>query len=127
MKSVYLLLCPVLATTSLFTSCESPTATGAVAGAGAGALIANAHGYGRRGIIHGAAVGAATGALIGHIIGHSDRRGYYDGRELPYGRLVGRRGYVESPYRPHNLIDVRGIPRGAVVEDPSTGRHFILP
>jgi len=126
MKRTTLFLCPILVVSLLFSSCESPTATGAVAGAGAGALLARAQGAGRHGMVRGAALGAAAGAVLGHIIGRADDRGYYDGRRLPYGRYVGR-GMVESPYRPYNLIDVRGIPRGSVVEDPSTGGHFITP
>ena len=34
---------------------------------------------------------------------------------------------VISPYYPYSRIDVRGIPRGAKVEDPSTHRIFINP
>ncbi len=118
-----LLLTPVLA----LTSCESTTATGALVGAGAGAALGAALGGGKgRNIAAGAILGAGTGALAGHLIGHADNRGYYEGRQLPYGRSVGR-GVVESPYRPHNLINVAGIPHGAVVEDPTTGRYFIRP
>ncbi|MEO8352803.1 MAG: hypothetical protein ABI680_13795, partial [Chthoniobacteraceae bacterium] len=54
--------------------------------------------------------------------GYYDRRGGY-----PMGNRTSRRGYVRSPYSPYNLIDVRGIPRGARVIDPSTDRIFINP
>lgn len=67
----------------------------------------------------------ATGALVGHAIAQSND-GHYRGRALPYGQPVGR-GLVQSPYYPHNVVDVRGIPSGAVVEDPSTGKAFIKP
>jgi hypothetical protein len=118
-----LCLLPVLA----LTSCESPTGTGALAGAAGGAALGGLLGGGRgRNIAAGAILGAGTGALIGHSIGHANDRGYYEGRRLPYGRSAGR-GIVESPYRPYNLIDVRGIPHGAVVEDPTTGGRFIRP
>lgn len=111
----------------VLTSCESTTATGALVGAGAGAALGAALGGGKgRNIAAGAILGAGTGALAGHLIGHADNRGYYQGRQLPYARSVGR-GVVESPYRPHNLINVAGIPHGAVVEDPTTGRFFIRP
>jgi hypothetical protein len=117
-------LTSVCAATALtFTACESPTATGALAGAGAGALFGSRHGHNA---LEGAAVGAAAGALLGHLIGHSDNRGYYEGRRYPYGRPVGG-GYVESPYSPHNIINTRGIPHDAVVEDPSTGGLFVKP
>lgn len=116
-----------LASALVFTSCESTTGTGALAGAGAGAILGHALGHGRgNNVLAGAAAGAAVGALAGHLIGHADDRGYYEGRRLPYGRYAGR-GLAESPYQPHNLVDVRGIPSGAVVEDPSTGGRFICP
>jgi len=118
-----LCLLPVLA----FTSCESPTGTGALAGAAGGAALGGLLGGGRgRNIAAGAILGAGTGALVGHLVGHADDRGYYEGRRLPYGRSAGP-GVAESPYPPYNLIDVRGIPHGAVVEDPTTGRYFIRP
>jgi hypothetical protein len=64
--------------------------------------------------------------------------GYDDGRNAddrdrdssdsyPPGRPTDRPGFVVSPYPPYNRIDVRGIPRGAQVQDPSTGRIFINP
>ena len=40
---------------------------------------------------------------------------------------LGRSGYVRSPYYPYNTIDVSGLPHGAKVMDPSTGRPFINP
>jgi hypothetical protein len=117
------------------TSCETATGTGALVGAGAGALLAGGgnHGYhghhGSRGdTIAGAAIGAGVGALIGAAI-DADERGYYEGHPgsyYPMGRRVGR-GLVESPYPPHNVVDVRGIPHGALVRDPATGRPFRKP
>jgi hypothetical protein len=109
-----------------FSGCETPTANGAVAGAGAGAITGAVFGGSPRAAILGAGIGAAAGALIGHAIGQSRDDGYYDGQRLPYGRWLGH-GMVESPYYPHNIIDTRGIPHGAVVEDPSTGGRFIKP
>jgi hypothetical protein len=112
-----------------FTGCESPTATGAVAGAGAGALTGAVFGGGPRSALLGAGIGAAAGALIGHAVSESrndDGNYYYGGRRLPYGTRVGP-GLVQSPYYPYNVIDTRGIPHGAVVEDPSTGGRFIKP
>lgn len=124
------LLVPVTAVSLMvctgMTSCESPAANGALAGAGAGALTGAVFGGGPRSTLLGAGIGAAAGALIGHAIGQSRDDGYYDGQRLPYGRWLGH-GLVESPYPPHNTIDTRGIPHGAVVEDPSTGGRFIKP
>ena len=105
------------------TACDSPEGLGAISGAGAGALFGSRHGHDP---VRSAAIGAGAGALIGHLIGRANDRGYYEGRRYPYGRYVGR-GYVESPYRPYNIINTRGIPSGAVVEDPSTGGRFINP
>ena len=115
-------------------SCETATGTGALVGAGAGALIAGGgphghHGYRSRGdTIAGAAVGAGVGALVGAAIDAERAREY--GPEpsggYPYARPAGR-GYVYSPYPPHRLVDVRGIPRGALVRDPATGGIFRRP
>jgi hypothetical protein len=118
-----LVLAPVMA----LTSCESPEGRGALIGAGGGAALGALLGGGRgENIAAGAILGAGAGALAGHLVGRADERGYYNGRRLPYGTSAGR-GLVRSPYRPYNLIDVRGIPSGAVVEDPTTGGRFIRP
>ena len=113
-------------------SCETATGTGALIGAGTGALIGSGGGYHHHGdaggAIAGAAIGAGAGALIGAAI-DADQRGYYDGHEAgyyPIGRRVGP-GLVRSPYPPHAVVDVRGIPRGALVRDPSNGRPFRKP
>ncbi len=115
-------------------SCETATGTGALIGAGTGALVANStgpHGYYRDNgcrALAGAAIGAGAGALIGAAI-DADQRGYYEGHEAgyyPYGRRVGP-GLLRSPYPPHAVVDVSGIPRGALVRDPATGRPFRKP
>lgn len=122
---------------SALTSCETATGTGALIGAGTGAVIGNSvdngRGYYRHGgnagnAIAGAAIGAGVGALIGAAV-DADERGYYEGHPgsyYPMGRYVGR-GLVESPYGPHAVVDVRGIPHGALVRDPATGRPFRKP
>lgn len=109
-------------------ACESPEGQGAIAGAALGSAIGAASSgrhFGRN-VGRGALIGAGAGALLGHILGRADERGYYEGDRLPYARSMGG-GMVESPYYPHNLIDTRGIPHGAVVEDPSTGGRFVKP
>lgn len=132
--------------------CDTP-GEWALLGAGAGAAFGGLlHGRGDQALV-GAAIGAGSGYLIGKAVQHERRRayedGYYDGRDYddrdrdrdyrddryardprdryPMGRLTGRPGFVTSPYYPYNRIDVRGIPRGAQVEDPSTHRVFINP
>ena len=131
-----------------FSGCET-SGQNALLGAATGAAIGGAlHGRGDQALA-GAAIGAAGGYLIGKAVQHDRRRvyseGYYDGREdryddrdrrddgsyrdnrYPLGRLTRRDGFVISPYPPYNRIDVRDIPRGAQVEDPSTGKIFINP
>ena len=115
-------------------SCETATGTGALVGAGAGALIAGGgphghHGHHSRGdTIAGAAIGAGVGALVGAAIDADRAREY--GPEpsggYPYARRAGR-GFVYSPYPPNRLVDVRGVPRGSLVRDPSTGGIFRKP
>jgi hypothetical protein len=131
-----------------FSACET-SGQNALLGAATGAAIGGAlHGRGDQALA-GAAIGAAGGYLIGKAVQHERRRaysdGYYEGREdryddryrredrydradrYPLGRLTNRDGFVTSPYYPYNRIDVRGIPRGAQVQDPSTGKIFINP
>jgi hypothetical protein len=106
-----------------FSACETPGRT-ALAGAAAGAAVGGlVHGRGRDALT-GAAIGAGAGYLIGKVAQHRREHRY---GEYPVGRRTGTRGIVESPYRPYNLIDVRGIPSGAEVIDPSVNRVFINP
>lgn len=133
------------------TGCET-SGQNALLGAATGAAIGGSlHGRGDQALA-GAAIGAASGYLIGKAVQHDRRRayeeGYYDGRgddrdyppddrdyrdrpresdRYPWGRLTSRPGIVISPYYPYNRIDVRGIPRGGKVEDPSTRRIFLNP
>ncbi len=110
-------------------SCDTPTGAGAAYGAGAGAIIGGAATGRVRGAAIGAAAGAATGALIGAAIQEDQARGYGPVPEggYPFARWSGTPGLVISPYPPHRLVDVRGIPRGALVRDPSTGGIFRKP
>ena len=110
-------------------SCDTPAGTGAGYGAAAGAIIGGAATGHIRGAAIGAAAGAATGALVGHAIAEERAREYgpVPPGGYPYARWSGTPGLVVSPYRPHRLVDVRGIPRGALVRDPSTGGVFRRP
>src|SRR5205085_9327435 len=106
-----------------------PTGAGAAYGAAAGAIIGGAATGRTRGAAIGAAAGAATGALIGHAIQEDQARrtappppnGY------PFARHTGTFGFVQSPYRPYAIVDVRGIPPGELVRDPSSGGIFRNP
>jgi hypothetical protein len=114
-----------------FTGCETPGQS-ALAGAATGAAIGGLlHGRGDQALA-GAAIGAGAGYLLGKAAQHERERGYEEGYYEGGGRLrvaheAGRPGFVRSPYYPYNTIDVRGIPHGARVVDPSTDRTFINP
>ncbi len=112
-------------------SCETPAGQGAGVGAGigaaAGALIGGAAAGGR-----GAAIGAGAGALAGALTGAAiaeDQARYYHAPPggYPYARPTSTPGYVVSPYAPHHLINVEGIPSGALVRDTSNGGLFRNP
>jgi outer membrane protein with glycine zipper len=110
-------------------SCDTPTGRGAAYGAAAGAIIGGAATGRARGASIGAAAGAATGALIGNAIqrDEAERTAPPPPNGYPWGRRSGRPGLVYSPYPPHRLIDVRGIPHGEMVKDTSTGGIFLNP
>ncbi len=115
---------------SFLVSCDTPTGTGAAAGAGAGAIIGNIAGHGgAQSTLIGAAAGAAAGALIGHAIQEDHARQYGPEPEggYPVAEWSGQPGLVVSPYPPHRLVDVRGIPRGALVRDPASNGIFRKP
>jgi hypothetical protein len=119
-----------------FSACDTPGHSALAGAATGGAIVGILTGRPRLALA-GAAVGAGTGYLIGKQV-QADRRaaydqGYYDGHYAddgsgyPMGRFTDRPGIVTSPYPPYNQIDVREIPRGAKVQDPSTGKIFINP
>ncbi len=130
MKKNSLLIVSALALGSFaLTSCDTPTGQGAGYGAATGAVIGAAATGTVRGAATGAAIGAGTGALIGAAV-EADQRGYYEGHEMgyyPMGMRTGTPGLVRSPYPPNALVDVRGVPHGALVRDPSSGRVFRKP
>ncbi|CAN5592900.1 hypothetical protein BH18VER2_BH18VER2_05380 [soil metagenome] len=109
-------------------SCETPVGQGAGFGAATGAIIGGA----ATGRVRGAAIGAGAGALAGALVGaaiQEDQARYYHAPPggYPYAQRTGTPGYVYSPYGNHNVIDVRGVPPGALVRDPSTGGVFRKP
>jgi predicted small secreted protein len=111
------------------TSCDTPRGAGAGYGAAAGAIIGGAATGRVRGAAIGAAAGALTGTLIGSAIQEDEARRYGPppAGGYPVAQWSGTRGLVISPYPPHRLVDVRGIPHGAMVRDPSSGGIFIRP
>lgn len=114
---------------SLLVSCDQPTGAGAAYGAAAGAVIGAAATGNVRGAAIGAAAGAATGALVGHAIqeDQASRYGPPPPGGYPVARWSGTPGLVVSPYPPNRLVDVTGIPRGALVRDPASGGIFRRP
>jgi outer membrane protein with glycine zipper len=122
-------VCTVLFLLFALTSCDTPTGQGAGFGAATGAIIGGAATGRGEGAAVGAGIGALTGALIGAAV-EADDRGYYEGRPTgyyPYASRSDRPGFVYSPYPPHNMVDVRGIPHGALVRDPSSDGIFRKP
>ena len=128
MKRLFIPVASAAILGSMFlTSCDTPTGQGAGIGAASGALI-GAGAAGGRGAAIGAGAGLLAGALVGAAI-ESDQERYYHAPPggYPYGTRTGTPGYVYSPYGQHSVIDVRGVPRGALVRDPSTGGIFRKP
>jgi hypothetical protein len=113
-------------------SCETyppgqATGLGAGIGAASGALI-GAGAAGGRGAAIGAGAGLLAGALVGAAVDSENARYYHaPPGGYPFARPTGTSGYVYSPYGQHNIIDVRGVPPGALVRDPSTGGIFRKP
>jgi hypothetical protein len=140
--AISLALCAAFA----FSACET-TGDSVLLGAATGAAVGGLTTGRGRGALTGAAIGAASGYLIGKAVQRDRRRAYRDGYDdgrgddryeegdradresdrYPLARPTNRAGFVTSPYHPYNRIDVRDIPRGAQVEDPSTGKIFINP
>lgn len=137
MKKSYLVLTTALSAFAALalSSCETATGTGALLGAATGAAIANGTGphgyYGDHGgrALAGAAIGAGAGALVGAAIDANRAAEYGPVPEGGYhvARWSETPGFVRSPCPPHALIDVRGIPRGSLVRDPSSGCIFRRP
>jgi predicted small secreted protein len=131
MKKINLALVATVALGALaLSSCDTPTGQGAGIGAATGAIIGAAATGNVRGAAIGAGIGAGTGALIGASI-EADQNGYYRGHPgsyYPYGHRTDTPGVLRSPYPPHALVNVSGIPHGALVGDPANGgRPFRKP
>ena len=111
------------------TSCDTPVGQGAGIGAASGAIIGGLATNRVGGAAAGAAIGAATGALVGAAVEQSNVANYGPRPEdgYPVAMPTDRKGFVISPYAPYHEIDVQGIPRGALVRDPSCNRLFVKP
>lgn len=110
-------------------SCDTYAGQGAGYGAATGAIVGAAATGTVRGAATGAAIGAGTGALVGAAISEEEAARY---GPAPQGGYVvahwapDRQGFVRSPCS-GAIVDVRGIPRGALVRDPSSGCIFRRP
>ena len=130
MKKNNLLIALLLSFVSLaFTSCDTATGTGAGWGAATGAVLGAAVTGDVRGAVVGAAVGANTGALIGASIDEAEavRYGPRPRSGFPYARRTETPGFYQSPYPPHQIYNLRGIPHGGLVEDRVGGGYFRKP
>ena len=111
-------------------ACASRKQKGALYGAGTGAAIGAA--VDQESPERGAAIGAGIGALVGSVI--AERYDTRTANEQPRGQAnfpvakpTDRRGFVWSPYPPHQPVDVRGFRSGEVAVDPTTEKPFIIP
>ncbi|MEY2565136.1 MAG: Glycine zipper [Verrucomicrobiota bacterium] len=129
MKNNLLITSALLLVSFVFTSCDTATGRGAGWGAATGAILGAAATGNVRGAAFGAVVGADTGAMIGSSIdearavryGPTPRGGY------PFGRRMETPGFYQSPYPPHQVFDLRGVPHGGLVEDSVAGGYFRKP
>ncbi|HEY0790812.1 MAG TPA: glycine zipper domain-containing protein [Chthoniobacterales bacterium] len=123
-------LLAAVAAVGCLNSCDTYEGRGAAYGAGTGAIIGGLATNRVHGAATGAAIGAGVGALVGALIHENEREQYYRSAPpegYPYAQRTGYPGVVRSPFYPYNLIDVHGIPPGALVLDPSVNRPFLRP
>ena len=130
MKANNLLIISALALSALaIPSCDTYTGQGAGWGAATGAVIGAAATGDVRGAATGAAIGAASGALIGAAVeaDQANRYGPRPGGGYPYARSTGTAGYYASPYPPHQVYNLRGVPHGSIIDDRVGGGYFRKP
>jgi len=127
-----------------FTSCtplqQQGAGVGALAGGALGALTGDDEEDITRATVIGAVVGAGAAAIREQ---QQQTGGYYNNSynqpqqqqtapvqttsTYPYAQLTETVGYVKSPYRPYNVVDVRGIPAGKMAKEPGTENIFLIP
>lgn len=112
----------------ILTGCGNRDEASATTGAAIGGIIGE-----RRDALTGDPIGTEPDYLVGVLA--DNRRQYADGAyhtayprsRYPLASTTDRRGIVRSPYPPNNLVDVRNIPPGERVVDPSVNRIFTRP
>tara|TARA_R110002096_G_scaffold215310_15_gene403189 strand:+ start:9127 stop:9462 length:336 start_codon:yes stop_codon:yes gene_type:complete len=106
-------------------------ATGAVAGAIIGGIIGGTAGNNSDDLYKGAIIGAAAGAAAGGLIKAKRYKGTggspYGDQSYPTGRRTNDPDFVQSPYPPNNVIDVKGFRSGELAIDPTTNQVFRVP
>ena len=128
-KNILLIIAVALFMAFAFTSCETATGTGAGWGAATGAVLGAVAGGHVEDAAVGAIIGANTGALIGASIdeAHAVRYGPPPSGGFPFARPTDRPGFYVSPYRPHQVYNLRHVPHGGLVEDTVGGGYFRKP
>src|SRR5437762_9009254 len=98
------------------TSCDTATGQGAGWGAATGAVLGAAATGRGEGAAVGALIGASTGAIIGASIDETRavRYGPPPDGGYPLGRRTEMHGFYRSPYPPHQVYDLRGVPQGSL-------------
>jgi predicted small secreted protein len=111
----FLFVLALLVSAFALTSCDTATARGAGWGAATGAVLGAAATGDVRGAVAGAIIGADTGALIGASIDEEQavRYGPRPSGGFPYGRRTDTPGFYQSPYPPHQIYNLRGVPHAA--------------
>ena len=129
-KNFLLILAIALFVAVAFSSCDTATGQGAGWGAATGAVLGGltSH-HSAEGAAIGALIGANTGAIIGASIdeAHAVRYGPRPRGDFPFARPTERPGFYVSPYRPHQVYDLRHVPHGGLVDDESGGGYFRKP
>jgi predicted small secreted protein len=128
-KPQAIIILTLLLTAAFLPGCETATGQGAGFGAAAGAILGAAATGHAEGAATGALIGATTGAIIGASVDESRavRYGAPPQSGFPFGRHTQTPGYYQSPYPPYQVYNLRGIPHGALVDDPVGRGYFRKP
>ena len=129
-----------LATALTFTSCTPYQQQGAAVGGLGGLAVGAIAGDDTEDALAGAAIGAAVGAGAAALKEESDRKKNYNASreqapppppassgDYPKATKTDNPNLVISPYKPHNVIDVRGFSGGQLAKDPSNNQIFRVP
>ena len=127
-----------------YSSCTQYQQQGALVGGLGGAAVGAIAGDDGEDVLKGAALGAGVGAGAAALKENHDRnQGYYNTggdqvappqppaptqtKNYPTATATENQNLVISPYKPHNVIDVRGFQSGQLAKDPSNNQIFRIP